>query len=390
MGFGVWTVAAGWWGDFSDDEAAALMQEALDLGVTFFDTAETYGNGRGETVLAHAFPGAARDKIVIGAKLGYDWQRRPADRQAGHQEAQHCWDPAFLENALRGSLRRLGSDRIDHWQLHNPRMDALERDDLWTFLDKVQREGHVRSIGVALGPAIGWQEEGEFAMAQRPIHSVQMIYNALELDPGRALLRAARESNTSLLVRVPHSSGMLEGHYTEDTVFPENDHRRHRPRAWLLNGLKKIEQLRFLTDDGATLGQKALRYVLREPQVASALPNIYNREQLLEFAAASDVADVTDAQAATVEGALRLELRAAGRARGRGEPGDPSPAGGRHGGQWDSQRHGLAMTTTQSRPADAAAEPATGKQFVKFSFFRLRDDVRAAPSRRPRRAGVGA
>ena len=69
-------------------------------------------------------------------------------------------------------------------------------------------------------------------MAQRPIHSVQMIYNALELDPGRALLRAARESNTSLLVRVPHSSGMLEGRYTEDTVFPENDHRRHRPRAW--------------------------------------------------------------------------------------------------------------------------------------------------------------
>ena len=125
VGFGVWTVAAGWWGAFSDDEAAALMQEALDLGVTFFDTAETYGNGRGETVLAHAFPGAARDKIVIGAKLGYDWQRRAADRQAGHQEAQHCWDPAFLENALRGSLRRLGTDRIDHWQLHNPRMDAL-------------------------------------------------------------------------------------------------------------------------------------------------------------------------------------------------------------------------------------------------------------------------
>ncbi|MDE2639050.1 MAG: aldo/keto reductase [Chloroflexota bacterium] len=301
VGFGVWTVAAGWWGAFSDDEAAALMREALDLGVTFFDTAETYGNGRGETVLAHAFPGAARDQIVIGAKFGYDWQQRPADRQAGHQEARHCWDPPFLEGALRGSLQRLGTDRIDHWQLHNPRMDALQRDDLWTFLDKVQREGHVRSIGVALGPAIGWREEGEFAMAQRSIHSVQMIYNALELDPGRALLDAARASSTSLLVRVPHSSGMLEGHYTADTVFPENDHRRHRPRAWLLNGIKKIEQLRFLTEDGATLGQKALRYVLRDPHVASALPNIYNREQLVEFAAASDVADVTDAQAATIE-----------------------------------------------------------------------------------------
>ena len=301
IGFGVWTVAAGWWGEFSDDEAAALLREALDLGITFFDTAETYGNGRGETVLAHAFPGAERDKIVIGTKFGYDWQHRPADRQAGHQEAEHNWDPAFLEGALRGSLERLGTDRIDHWQLHNPRMDALQRDDLWHFLEKVQREGHVRSIGVALGPAIGWQEEGEFALAHRQPHTVQMIYNALELDPGRALLRAAKASKTSLLVRVPHSSGMLEGQYTRDTVFAENDHRRHRPRAWLLNGLKKIEQLGFLTEDGATLGQKALRYVLRDPAIVSALPNIYNREQLLEFAAASDVAEISDEQARRIE-----------------------------------------------------------------------------------------
>ena len=202
---------------------------------------------------------------------------------------------------MRGSLERLGTDRIDHWQLHNPRMEALERDDLWTFLEKMQREGHVRSIGVALGPAIGWQEEGEYAMRERGPHSVQMIYNALELDPGRALIRAAKESETSLLVRVPHSSGMLEGQYTEDTVFGENDHRRHRPRAWLTNGLKKIAQLEFLTADGATLGQKALRYVLREPTVVSALPNIYDREQLVEFAGASEVADISDEEAATIE-----------------------------------------------------------------------------------------
>lgn len=301
VGFGVWTVSAGWWGEFSDDEASALMREALDLGITFFDTAETYGNGRGETALEHAFPGAERDKIVIGTKFGYDWQNRPKDRQTGHQEAEHRWEPSFLEGALRGSLERLGTDRIDHWQLHNPRMDALERDDLWTFLEKVQREGHVRSIGVALGPAIGWLEEGIRAMRERAPHTVQIIYNALELDPGRDLLATAKETTTSLLVRVPHSSGMLEGHYTEDTVFPEEDHRRHRPRAWLLNGVKKVEQLRFLTDDGATLGQKALRYVLREPEVVSALPNIYNREQLLEFAGAADVAEIGDDEAAKIE-----------------------------------------------------------------------------------------
>ena len=73
VGFGVWTVSAGWWGEYSDDEAAALMRQALDLGVTFFDTAETYGNGRGESVLGYAFPGSERDRITIGAKFGYDW-----------------------------------------------------------------------------------------------------------------------------------------------------------------------------------------------------------------------------------------------------------------------------------------------------------------------------
>ncbi len=149
------------------------------------------------------------------------------------------------KQALEGSLRRLGTDYIDHWQLHNARMEHLQRDEVWTFLDRVQREGKVRSIGVALGPAIGWREEGEYALAERPVDAVQMIYNALELDPGRALIAAAHRAGRSLIVRVPHSSGMLEGRYTADTEFPENDHRRHRPRAWLTNGLEKIRAARL-------------------------------------------------------------------------------------------------------------------------------------------------
>jgi len=100
---------------------------------------------------------------------------------------------------------------------------------------------------------------------------------------------------------VPHSSGMLEGKYTLDTKFDANDHRKHRPRAWMVNGLKKIEQLDFLTTEGQTLGQAALRYVLRTPEVVSALPNIYGHEQLDEFAAASDVPDITDEQNARIE-----------------------------------------------------------------------------------------
>jgi aryl-alcohol dehydrogenase-like predicted oxidoreductase len=301
VGFGVWTVTAGWWGEHSDEQAIALLREARDLGVTFYDTADTYGNGRGETIMADAFPGAERDSIVIGTKFGYDWQSNIDSRREGHQEAPHSFEPKFMEDALEGSLRRLDTDRIDIYQMHNVRMEHLQNDDVWTFLDKARQAGKIRTVGVALGPAIGWLEEGLYSM-QLPVEIVYMIYNALELDPGRELIAAARAANKSLLVRVPHSSGMLEGHYTEDTVFDENDHRRHRPRAWLINGLKKIEQLDFLTaDSGAALGQASLRYVFKDPEIVSALPNIYDAGQLREFVGASDTPDLTVEQIERVE-----------------------------------------------------------------------------------------
>jgi aryl-alcohol dehydrogenase-like predicted oxidoreductase len=96
------------------------------------------------------------------------------------------------------------------------------------------------------------------------------------------------------LIRVPHSSGMLEGKYTEDTVFPENDHRRHRPRSWLVNGVRKVDQLRFLEHDGRTLGQAAIQWLLKDRRTACVLPNIYNDEQIVEFASASDQVPLSD------------------------------------------------------------------------------------------------
>lgn len=297
IGFGVWTVAAGWWGQYSDDEAVALMHRAHDRGVTFFDTADTYGNGRGETLMAQAFPGSARDAITIGAKFGYDWQARDSS-EAGHRESPHRFDPDFLDGALNASLRRLGTDHVDFLQMHNPRMEHLQNDEVWSWVERIQREGKARSVGVALGPAIGWEPEGHYALEHLPIHAVQMIYNILELEPGRALIATAARTGKSLVVRVPHSSGMLEGHYTADTVFPEHDHRRHRPQTWLTDGVQKVEQLRFLErENRCTMGQAALQFVLRSPQVVTALPNIYDADQVDEFTAACDVIPVSDAQA---------------------------------------------------------------------------------------------
>ena len=299
VGFGVWTVSTGWWGEVDEARSVGLLRRAFERGINYFDTADTYGSGLGETLLADAF-GGMRDEVVISTKIGYDFYNHTARR--GQQERPQVWSEEFITFALEQSLGRLGTDYIDFLQLHNTKMDAIENDRLFELMEEFREGGKIRAYGVALGPKIGWLEEGVRAMHERNIAGLQMIYNLLEQDPGRGLIEAARETGTSLIVRVPHSSGMLEGKYDENTTFAKNDHRRHRPKEWLLDGLKKVDQLAFLTESGErTLGQAALKFVLATPEIVSTLPNIYDEEQLAEFAAAPDTPDLTPEELSRVE-----------------------------------------------------------------------------------------
>jgi aryl-alcohol dehydrogenase-like predicted oxidoreductase len=227
--------------------------------------------------------------------VGYDFVHHGNERR-GQREIPQDFSPAALVRATEAALKRLRSDRIDLLQLHNIRMEQVADDAVWKTLDGLRERGLIRYYGVALGPAIGWLYEGTNCVKQRPVTSVQHIYNLLEQHPGAAIQQAAIENHkaTMFLVRVPHSSGMLEGHYTLETTFPPNDHRSHRPRAWLVNGVRKVEQLRFLETEKRTLGQAALLWLLKDERVASVLPNIYNEEQLAEFASISDCPDLND------------------------------------------------------------------------------------------------
>ncbi len=316
VGFGVWTVSTGWWGIDDDDFARRLIRRAYDLGITFFDTADTYGNGKGETLLAEAL-GGVRDKIVIATKGGYDWYSHGNERR-GQKEIPQDWSPAYIRKAVEGSLRRLNADHIDIYQLHNAKMDCLTRDDTFDELARLKDEGKIGVYGVALGPAIGWRDEGMYAMEHRDAGVLHTIYNMFEQDPGRAFFPVAREKGAGVLVRVPHSSGMLEGRYTQDTVFGENDHRRHRTREWLEEGLRKLDTLRFLTEGrGRTIGQAALQFILSEPSVASTLPNIYDEDQLVEFAAASDTPAFTPGELARVADLYARDFRTEGEPAGR-------------------------------------------------------------------------
>jgi len=302
IGFGLWTVSTGWWGNYTDTEAISLMQKAFDLGITLFDAADTYGNGRSERLLAEAFP-THRDEVVIATKIGYDFVNHGGAERRGQREIPQDFSPEALTRATDSALQRLKTDRIDLLQLHNIRMEQVDDDAVWNTLEKLRQSGKVRYSGVALGPAIGWLYEGVRALQERNFTSLQHIYNILEQHPGRTFQQTMVEAGkgTMGLIRVPHSSGMLEGHYTPETVFPPGDHRAHRPKSWLINGCRKVEQLRFLEQGERTLGQAALLWLLADSHVASILPNIYNEAQLSEFAKAPDCPALTSDERARID-----------------------------------------------------------------------------------------
>jgi aryl-alcohol dehydrogenase-like predicted oxidoreductase len=315
VGFGVWTVSTPMWGITDETVGLRLLRRAFDLGITFYDTADVYGDGRGETLLAEAL-GARRAETVIATKFGYDFYEHPG-LQPGQRERPQDWSPAFVRRACEASLRRLATDYVDLYQLHNPRMDALRDDALWDTLAALRDEGKVRSIGVALGPALRPErqvEEGTYAALERRA-AVQIIYNLLEQPLGEAVFAAARAGDVPVVVRVPHASGLLEGGYDESTTFAPGDHRQHRVptdearKAWLLDGLQKVAKLDFLTAGGTrTIGQAAIQFVLAESSVASVLPNIYDERQLEEFAAAPDTPELSGAELARIRDLYRANF----------------------------------------------------------------------------------
>ena len=306
VGFGVWTVSTPWWHGSNErlkdrGYCLGLMQKALDAGITLFDTADTYGNGEGERIVKDAL-GHRRSEICISTKFGYEWKETPVEERKGQVEQPQNFSPDFIRKGLEGALERLGTDRIDLWMLHNAKMGHIQRDDSFALLERLKQEGKVRAYGVALGPAIGWENEGVQAMQTRPLDCLMMIYNLLEQNPGRRFIETAGRTGCGLMARVPHSSGMLEGKYTKDTKFDAGDHRAHRKRVWLEQGLRKVEQLAFLTAGrGRSLAQAALQYILAHKELTACLPNIYDEAQLAEFAAAADTPAFTAEELARVD-----------------------------------------------------------------------------------------
>ena len=298
IAFGTWALGSDWWGE--TDSPDRLIGRALELGIGFFATGDAYGQGLNEEIVGRELARADRDSIQISTKFGYELDESRREHSEG--ERPQNWSPEHARRALEASLRRLRTDRVDLYQLHNPRMDAIERDDLFAELEALKGEGKIGHYGVALGPAIGWRDEGLRALETHEIASLQTVYNLLEQEPGSYFLEAAQRVGAGVMARVPTSSGLLEDKYTPETTFSGSDHRRHRKREWLIDGLKKVDKLRFLVIEGErTMTQAALKFVLQQPGIACVVPTITTMAELEEFAGASDAPDLTDDELARVQ-----------------------------------------------------------------------------------------
>jgi len=289
LGFGNFTFGATWWSDATDDEAVALQNYAFDRGVTFFDSAPAYGNGRAEALLRPTIAYAGRDNLVVSTKFGYDLDADPGEA-GGHRERKQDFSPAFIRRDLERSLRRIGTDRIDLYQAHNLKLPHMA-DDLFAELEKLRGEGKIVEWGVALGPAIGWREEGVASFAERGAAAVQTVYNLYEQDPGRALGEAAAAAGKGgLIARVPTNSGILDGEFASaDHKFPPSDHRKFRDRDWLVYGLQKNAIVKPLAERlGLSLRQFAFAWLASQPAMCSIEPNIVSRRDIDDFADAAD------------------------------------------------------------------------------------------------------
>jgi aryl-alcohol dehydrogenase-like predicted oxidoreductase len=285
ISFGAWAIG-GTWGNVDDKESLAALHRALDGGVNFFDTADVYGDGHSERLLARLRK-ERKEKFYIATKAG----RRLDPHTADGYNRQNL--TAFIER----SLKNLEIDAIDLLQLHCPPMEVFYRPEVFGILDDLMKAGKLRHYGVSVEKV----EEALKAIEFPGVQTIQLIFNIFRQRPSELFFPEAQRRRVGILARVPLASGMLSGKLTRSSTFAKDDHRNFNRHGEAFDrgetfsgvdfetGLRMVEQLRPLVPQGATPAQLALRWILEFPAVTCAIPGAKRPAQVAENIAASDL-----------------------------------------------------------------------------------------------------
>jgi aryl-alcohol dehydrogenase-like predicted oxidoreductase len=285
IGFGAWAIggpaeASGTplgWGRTSDDESLAAIRRARDLGINFFDTADSYGFGRSESLLGIVLSRRRQD-VIIATKAG--------NVRTSTGELRKDFSKAHIFHAVDGSLKRLRSDYIDLYQLHNPTLDELRREEIQEAMERLQEVGKIRFWGVS----VSTPEEGVEIIRNGWGYVLQVLYNALNQAPERELFPLAKEKGYGIIARVPLASGLLSGRIRPDTSFAADDIRQNflTPRR-LQEAVDRVDEVKSIIGGTArNLVEGALRFVLANDAVSTCIPGARNVHQVETNAAASD------------------------------------------------------------------------------------------------------
>ena len=298
VSFGAWAIG-GAWGTVDDERSMAALHAAVDAGVNFIDTADVYGDGRSERLVARLRRERRGERIYVATKAG---RRLPEQAVSGYtRENLKAWVDRSLEN--------LEMEAVDLLQLHCPHPKVYERAEVFEILDNLVRAGKVRHYGVSVETVA----EALRAVRHPNVESVQIIFNMFRLKPADQFFAAARERRVGILARVPLASGLLTGKLKADTVFEADDHRRFNREGERFDkgetfsgvpyavGLDAVEEIRALLPPGATLSQIALRWTLMFPEVSCAIPGAKTKEQARDNAAAASLPPLSPALMAAVK-----------------------------------------------------------------------------------------
>jgi len=294
IGFGAWAIggpaeASGTpfgWGRTNDDESLAAIRRARDLGVTFFDTADSYGFGRSESLLGIVLS-RARQNVVIATKVGVT--------RASDGSLRKDFSRQHIFHAVDGSLKRLRTDYIDLYQVHNPALDDLRREEIQEAMDRLQEIGKIRYWGVSISTV----QEGVEIINRGWGNALQVLYNVLNQEPAQELFPLAKQKGYGIIARVPLASGLLSGKFRPETTFATDDVRQNFLTAKRLEeAAPRIDEMKSIIGGASkSLAEAALQFVLAEEAVSTTIPGARNARQVEMNVAASDArlpSDVID------------------------------------------------------------------------------------------------
>jgi aryl-alcohol dehydrogenase-like predicted oxidoreductase len=292
ISFGAWAIG-GAWGQQSDEESMAALNRAIDLGVNFIDTADVYGDGRSERLIAQLRKQRS-EKFYVATKAGRRLNPHTAD---GYNEKN-------LTEFVERSLKNLATDTLDLVQLHCPPTEVYYRPEVFEVLDRMVKAGKIRHYGVSVEKV----EEALKAIEYPGVQSVQIIFNMFRLRPAELFFAEAKRRNVAVIVRVPLASGLLTGKLKRDSKFEADDHRKFNRHGEAFDrgetfsgvdydtGLEAVRHLRETVPQGGTLAQWALRWILMFDAVSCIIPGARRPAQVDENVAASALAPFSDAQ----------------------------------------------------------------------------------------------